>query len=103
MLGFWIRQIQAGERLGRNQVELELREIAVREAATRTERSLRAEIEAGVEAALTYLESLDDGGLERVLPYSHRGQEGEITVGEAIERFVVVHLEEHVKQLSELT
>ena len=102
ILPFWSREIgrslSTGSRLGREPGSMGRLE-GIEGGRLLGENALRERIDAGVDAALALLGSLNDADLERQVETYAQGQ---VTVRHALETFVVGHFEAHVAQLEGL-
>jgi hypothetical protein len=107
MLPYWTSQIRAviggaGE-VGRGEAGYARRRQGIDSGHVQTEEALRSEIDAGIEGLAQLLAQLREEDLDR--PVLHRTRDGERTIElrEVIEILLVGHLEEHLRQLQELT
>jgi hypothetical protein len=107
MLPFWVDQVRgalAGRReLGRGVEGYERRKEGIESGATLSEDDLRTRVEAGVSLAAILLDEMSPADLERRVTYRSRDGEEHKTLGELVDQLIVGHLEEHAKQLGELT
>ena len=102
MLPFWTRQVRQAVRgapIGRDDGERLQRQAAVDSSHTRKESALRKSIDVSCGRLVSQLDRFADADLGRPL---QRAQGGEITLAEALETFLVGHLEEHLEQLGSL-
>ena len=107
MLPFWVDQIRGvlggRDELGRGVEGYERRRQAIDAGATLSGQELRTRVEAGVSLATILLDEMSPADLERRVTYRRRDGEEEKTVGELVDQLIVGHLEEHAKQLAELS
>lgn len=107
MVPYWTAQFRAvlegrAEAVGRDEVGFAQRRMGVDAGREAGEDGLLARIDAGIEGLLALLAELDDADLgRRVVARSPRGDQ-ESTVRELLDRLLVGHLEEHVRQLRTL-
>ena len=102
MLPFWTRQLRQalrGAPIGRDDDDRLKRQAAVDGSHGRKEAALRKSIDVSCGRLVSLLERLRDDDLRRPL---RRVQGGEITLADALEQFLVGHLEEHLEQVAAL-
>jgi DinB superfamily len=107
MLPFWVDQVRgvlAGRtELGRGVEGYERRKQGIESGATLGEEELRTRVEAGVSLAAILLDEMSPADLERRVTYRSRDGEDQTMLGQLVDQLIVGHLEEHAKQLTELT
>ena len=107
MLPYWTSQIRAviggaGE-VGRGEAGYARRRQGIDSGHVETEEALRGEIDAGIEGLALLLAEMREEDLDRPVLYRTRDGERTIDLREVLEILLVGHLEEHLRQLQELT
>jgi DinB family protein len=107
MLPYWTSQMRAviggsGE-VGRGEAGYARRRQGIDSGHVQTEEALRSEIDAGIEGLAGLLAEMREGDLDRPVLYKTRDGERTIELREVVETVLVGHLEEHLRQLQELT
>ena len=107
MLPFWVDQIRgvlAGrDEMGRGVEGYERRKQGIESGATLSEEELRTRVEAGVSLAAILLDEMAPADLRRRVTYRRQDGSEEVSLGELVEQLIVGHLEEHARQLAELS
>ena len=107
MLPFWadqVRGVLAGRKeIGRGVEGYEHRQQGIESGATLGEQELRIRVEAGVSLAAILLDEMSAADLGRRVTYQRRDGSEEATLGELVDQLIVGHLEEHARQLAELS
>jgi hypothetical protein len=107
MLPFWVDQVRGAlagrNELGRGVEGYERRKQGIEAGATLSGEELRLRVEAGVSLASILLDEMAPADLERRVTYRSRDGEDQKSLGELVDQLIVGHLEEHAKQLAELT
>jgi hypothetical protein len=107
MLPYWTSQIRAviggaGE-VGRGEAGYARRRQGIDSGHVQTEEALRSEIDAGIEGLAQMLAQMREEDLDRPVLYRTRDGERGIDLREVLEILLVGHLEDHLRQLQELT
>ncbi len=107
MLPFWTGQIRevvaGGAGFGRGEQGYARRREAIERGFDQDEASLMARIDAGIDGLLILLEELREEDLDRRSVYHGAGGDEEVDIRQPLERFLVGHLEDHLRQLEELS
>jgi hypothetical protein len=106
MLPFWTDQIQravAGSgNVGRDQAGTMHRRQGIDQGDPAAEAELRLAIDEGIGGAFELLNVMSPEDLERTVAYHSREGDREARLGELLQTLVVVHLEDHIEQLTSL-
>jgi hypothetical protein len=107
MVPYWTSQVRAviggaGE-VGRGEAGYARRRQGIDSGHVQTEAELRSEIDAGIEGLARLLSEMREEDLDRPVLYRSRDGERTIDLREVLEILLVGHLEEHLRQLQELT
>ncbi len=93
------RAMATGGTFGRDEAGYAARRRSIDSGPERGERALRETVESGCGQVATFLDGLDPADLARQVDHAGRGP---ISLGTAIESFLIGHLEAHVEQLQSL-
>lgn len=106
MLPYWtdqIRRAKAGSgKMGRDEEGATQRRQGIDQGDAAGEAELKRTIDRGIAGAAKLLEKLTPEDLERTVDFHNREGNRRARVGELVQMLIVGHLEEHVKQLTEL-
>jgi hypothetical protein len=107
MLPYWTEQIQAAAagsgKVGRDPEGAKRRRQGIDQGDAASDSELRLAIVEGIGGVLELMAVMSPGDLERVVVFHSRAGDRDARLGELMQTLVVVHLEDHLAQLAELS